>query len=64
MFCEILNKCDFFKIELMLCRCERPEIVGGGFATIQEPEEGHNADQTFQGTFIESFHISQQLNNS
>jgi len=47
----------------MLCRCERSDIVGG-FATIQEPEEGHDVDQTFQGMFIESFHISQQLNNS
>jgi len=44
-------------IELM-CRCERPEIAGGGFATIQDPEERHDADQTFQEMLIASFHIS------
>jgi hypothetical protein len=48
----------------MLCRFERSEIAGGGFATIHDPEEEHDADQTFQEMFIASFHISQQLNNS
>jgi len=47
-----------------MCRCERTEIAGGGFTTIQEPEEGHDYDKIFQGMFIASFHISQQLNNS